>query len=177
MRTSLTHPLQIKSLPVSGGTLGLTICPGKQGDSVYGAPWARDLHTDLLAVKEWGGSLVVTLMERHEFQLLGVEQLPDRVAAFGMDWLHLPIRDVDIPNAAFMAEWPAVRVGLLSRLVAGEKILVHCRGGLGRTGIIAAMILIDTGSTASKAIASVRAVRPGAIETTAQENFVRTYRS
>jgi hypothetical protein len=50
MRTSTTHPIRIDPLPVGNGHLGLTFCPGKRGDSVYGAPWARDLETDLTAI-------------------------------------------------------------------------------------------------------------------------------
>lgn len=56
MRTSETHPLR-----VGNGLLGLTFCPGKRGDSVYGAPWARDLDTDLSAIRGWGAGLSVSV--------------------------------------------------------------------------------------------------------------------
>ena len=63
------------------------------------------------------------------------------------------------------------------RLDAGENILVHCRGGLGRAGMIAARLLVETGGVEPEvAIERVRAVRPGAIETGAQERWVRTGR-
>lgn len=175
MRTSLSHPIQIAELPIQGGVLGLTFCPGKRGSSLNGQPWARDLETDMKAIKAWGASLIITLMERHEFQLLAVPDLPEQVAANGMAWLHLPIRDVDIPTAEFLVNWPVQCSGLLDRLAGGEKILLHCRGGLGRTGLAAAMLLIDTGVLPDPAITLVRKVRPGAIETRAQEAFVRAY--
>ena len=50
--------------------------------------------------------------------------------------------------------------------------MVHCRGGLGRAGTIAARLLVECGWPAAKAIAAVREVRPGAIETRAQEKYV-----
>ena len=52
-------------------------------------------------------------------------------------------------------------------------VLIHCRGGLGRAGTIAARLLIELGTEPGEAIANVRAVRPGAIETDDQEEFVR----
>lgn len=51
-------------------------------------------------------------------------------------------------------------------------MLVHCRGGLGRAGTIAARLLVELGMQPTEAIAGVRAVRPGAIETSDQEKFV-----
>jgi len=119
-RTSLTHPLRIDAHPLAAGTLGLTFCPGKHGDSLTGDPWARDLDTDLAAIKAWGADLVVTLMQRHEFDLLHVPDLPERVRALGMDWSHLPIRDVDIPAAPFDSLWDAVR--------SDSSDPVSCRG-------------------------------------------------
>jgi protein-tyrosine phosphatase len=175
MRTSETHPIRIDPLPVGKGLLGLTFCPGKRGDSVYGAPWARDLETDLTAIRGWGAGLVVTLMERFEFDLLGVPDLPDRVIAADMVWTHLPIRDVDVPSDPFDAAWPGVRADLTRRLAAGERVILHCRGGLGRTGLVAALLLIEEGVAPEEAIRTVRAARPGAIETRAQEDYVRTY--
>lgn len=175
IRTSLTHPIRVDALPVSGGLLGLTFCPGKHGDSLTGAPWARDLEADLAALKAWGTSLVVTLMERYEFDLLRVPDLDLRIAAHGIAWSHLPIPDQGVPGLAFAEVWPQVRAELLSRLAVGEHTVLHCRGGLGRTGLVAAMLLIETGIVPDDAIRSVRSVRPRAIETAEQARFVRDW--
>ena len=90
IRTSESHPLQIATLPVGAGSVGVTLCPGKQGDSVFGAGWARDLATDIAVIREWGASAVVTLLEEHEFERLGVRALPEAVRAAGFEWHHLP---------------------------------------------------------------------------------------
>lgn len=176
IRTSLTHPLRVDAIPVAAGQLGLTFCPGKHGTSLNGAPWARDLDTDLQALRDWGADLVVTLIEQDEFELLRVPDLGGRVIAQGMSWVHLPIRDVDVPATPFFFRWPEVRADLLARLEAGGRVVVHCRGGLGRAGLVAALLLIETGSEAEAAIRTVRAARPGAIETRAQERYVLNYR-
>ncbi|MNL81577.1 hypothetical protein D3C87_2087370 [compost metagenome] len=51
---------------------------------------------------------------------------------------------------------------------------MHCKGGLGRAGTVASMLLIDTGCALDgiNAIAKVRSVRPGAVETAEQEEFI-----
>lgn len=177
IRTSLSHPIRVDALPVLSGRLGLTFCPGKHGDSLSGPVWARNLDLDLGGLKTWGADLIVTLMERHEFGLLRVPDLPERIVAQGIEWVHLPIRDVDVPAAAFDALWPSVLADILARLRAGGNVVLHCRGGLGRTGLVAAMILIETGLDPEEAIRAVRAVRPSAIETVGQERYVRAYQA
>ena len=105
IRTSESDPLQIAALPVGGGLVGVTLCPGKQGDSVFGAGWARDLATDIAAIREWGASAVVTLIEEHEFEMLGVQALPDAMREAGIEWHHLPVTDVHAPDQRFETRW------------------------------------------------------------------------
>ena len=61
---------------------------------------------------------------------------------------------------------------LRSRLRSGRDALVHCRGGLGRAGRIGARLLIELRMEPYSAMRSVRALRPGAIETSEQERYV-----
>ena len=89
-----------------------------------------------------------------------------------MLWFHLPIVDVSIPDGRFEEEWDVAGEGLRSILRSGSDVLVHCRGGLGRAGTIAARLLVELGMEPATAIANVRRVRPGAIETDDQEKFV-----
>ena len=57
----------------------------------------------------------------------------------------------------------------------GDNVLVHCRGGLGRSGTIAALLLIEFGLPNDQAIIKVRIARPGAIDIAEQEEYVRRY--
>jgi ADP-ribosyl-[dinitrogen reductase] hydrolase len=172
-RTSETDPLLIAQVPAGAGQVGLTICPGKRGDSVFGASWQRDLDTDVRVIREWGATAVVTLIEDHEFEMLGVERLSAAVRDAGMEWHHLPIRDVDVPDAHFEAGWASAGVRLGNQLRNGERVLVHCRGGLGRTGMVAARLLVEVaGVTPRQALDDVRKARQGAVETPEQEAWV-----
>ena len=171
-RTSISHPLRVDDLPVGNGSIGITFCPGKKGDSVFGAPWDRDLDLDLDVIKAWRANIVLSLIEDHEFEMLGVPKLGAALKARGIEWVHFPIRDLDTPTDDAMGTWAALSARLHATLERGGRVLVHCRGGLGRAGTIAALMLIERGWSAPQAISDVRAVRPGAIETAEQERWV-----
>lgn len=175
IRTSQTHPLQIAAIsPAPGmGRIGVTFCPGKKQHTAATGAWNRDLDLDIQAIADWGAAAVLTLIEDHEFAVLKVEGLGDAVRARHMDWLHAPIQDVSIPDRDFEAAWPVIGENLRARLRAGFDVVVHCKGGLGRAGMIAARLCVELGVEPGAAIREVRRVRPGAIETTAQESHVR----
>lgn len=175
-RTSLTDPLQIAEIPFGKGAIGITFCPGKKGESVFGAAWDRDLQIDLCAIETWGASTVVTLIESHEFDLLHVGDLPQEMAG-RFDWIHIPIRDLGIPCETSERIWSTHTERLIREVRGGKKVLFHCRGGLGRAGLMAARLLLDGGMSAEMAIRSVRKVRKGAIETVQQEQYLRHHPS
>ena len=177
MRTSLTHPLAIDSVvPRPGaGRIGLVSCPGRHDPHASGGGWARDLAADLDAIRAWGAVAVMTLVEADELALLGVAAMGREVAARGMAWIHLPIADMTVPDAAFERAWREDAGPRLHALLARRRdVVLHCRAGLGRTGTIAARLLVETGTPADAAIRAIRAARPGAIETPAQERYVLT---
>lgn len=64
-----------------------------------------------------------------------------------------------------------------AELLEGAKIVVHCKGGLGRAGTVASMLLLESraATDGDDAMAKVRQARPGAIETPEQESFIRTW--
>jgi len=125
------------------------------------------------AIRRWGATSVVTLIEEHEFGFLQVKELPRVIEAAGLEWHWLPIRDVQVPDERFDWRWVYAGARIRAGLRAGERVLVHCRGGLGRAGMVAARLLVEFGTPVGEAIRAVRAVRPGAIETRAQEAWVQ----
>lgn len=175
MRTSMTHPLRIDSLPLGAGRIGMTLCPGKtQVNGVSGA-WARDLDLDLASVSAFGATALVSLLESHELESVrvSVAALESKARALGIDWFFAPIRDQGVPDDAFEAVWSYVGPRMHRRLQRGERIVLHCMGGLGRTGIVAARLLVESGTPPEQAIQAVRAARRHTIETVGQEEYVR----
>ena len=141
-RTSESSPLQIAEIAVGdkGGYLGLTICPGKIDAAQR---WMRDLYCDVDEIREWGASTVVTLIEDHEFRLLKVENLESEVRQSKMQWIHLPITDVSVPDHRFEVAWKTQGKEIHRRLDAGERILIHCRGGLPRGRVLCITVSIS----------------------------------
>ena len=155
-----------------GGVIGIVQCPGRIYANDTGCRIHGDLTADLDVLEAWGGQIMVSLIEGHEFKSLGVPDFEAAVKSRNLRWYHLPIADMDVPGNAFIQSWAEHGFDILRTLEQGGRIVVHCAGGLGRSGMIAAKLMTAFGIPPLEAIAQVRKVRPGAIETQAQENYV-----
>lgn len=149
MQTSLSSPLEIAVVGAPGvsGLIGLTFCPGKKD---WAGGWDRDLDIDVAIIREWGAEVVVSLIEASEFKLLAVVDLPEVVEDQEMRWVHLPIVDVSVPNQRFEVRWAAAGADLRRVVRRGGHVLLHCRGGLGRAGMIAARLLVELGTAPAR---------------------------
>lgn len=123
-----------------------------------------ELDADIACMRELGIARIVTLTRR---------PLPDSVAAAGFDVTHFPISDMGIPT-------PRACTELCTELVAefherGRPVLLHCRGGLGRTGTVAACCLVNLGRTPDEALLEVRRANPNFVQSPAQVQFITHY--
>jgi len=164
--------LSIDSLPQPRwpGLLGLSRCPGTA--SLLPDPTRKALQQDLDAIRDWGAVAVVTLNEPAELRWLGLEQLGESVRSREMTWWSCPIPDFGAPGADFQAAWNQAGPEVIEALAQGERVLVHCLAGLGRTGTLAAWLLMLQGVGVDGAIAQVRAARPGSVQSEAQRAFL-----
>ena len=170
----LTGRLLIDAVTLpSGALLGMSHCPGRRGVDGGGRQWARVLDADLQCIQAWGASAVLSLIESHEFARLGVPDFAQAIARTPLQWIQVPITDMATPGAATLAAWRTQGPSLLQALNEGQRVLVHCAAGLGRTGMLVAKLLVLHGVRADEAIDQVRKARPGTIETEAQADWVR----
>ena len=110
-------------------------------------------------------SVLVNLRERaHD---------PARLARFGLTEIHFPVPDKTAPSPGQIT----FAIAAMGRILgAGQRVAVHCRNGRGRSGtMLACYLMRHRGFSADEAIARVRAVRPGAVETQEQVAAVRAY--
>jgi hypothetical protein len=141
-----------------GGMLGVAPLPGRGGA----------LAADIAVIRAWHPAVVVSMTEPEEMRRTGTADLPERLREAGIAWQAFPIRDFGVP-APEEPVWPPLAAALHAFLNAGGRVLLHCHGGKGRSGMVAARLLVERGIAPAGALALVRAARPGAIETAEQE--------
>ena len=90
----------------------------------------------------------------------------------GIDQEHIPVHDFTPPTLEQMIEFVAV---VENSVAADMPVGVHCTAGLGRSGTMAAAYLVAEGASATEAIATMRQLRPGSVETATQEDAVRRF--
>jgi len=94
------------------------------------------------------------------------------LADFQIESLHLPVPDFHPPTLEQQVEFVDKASQKLS---TGGRVGVHCTAGIGRSGTMLATYLVYRGRSGDEAIARVRELRPGSIETSAQEEAIQAY--
>jgi protein-tyrosine phosphatase len=164
------------------GRLGLARAPGLRwpdgpdqpgGRDRRGGSHGRDPLADDLRVlaREHGATLLVTLLSQREVAALG--DFEGAARSSGLRWLHHPIPDMATPASPAAAA--RIVDELTAHLAGGGTAVLHCLAGLGRTGTVAACLLVARGRGAVEAVAAVRSARPGSVQTAAQEAFVEDF--
>lgn len=153
--------MEIARLELGGGVLAICPMPGRGGD--YAA--------DLAAIRALDPALVVSLAGGQERAAAGAGGLPGDLAGAGIAWAEWPVADFGVPDAAGAADWPALAGRMRGVLAGGGRVLVHCMGGCGRSGMAALRLMVEAGEPPGAALARLRAVRPCAVETGAQQDW------
>ncbi len=120
----------------------------------------NDLEVDLAFLRAQGIVRIVSLTSK-----------PLAVVSDDFEIIHFPIPDMGIPTPRSCA---LLCQGLLADLDA-RPVLLHCHGGLGRTGTIAACCLVSRGWSAEAALRHVREINANYVQTTGQAKFIDHY--
>lgn len=124
----------------------------------------RAEEDDLTAIALAGVRVIVSSTRR----ALSAELL----RSFGLRGRHFPIPDMGVP-----ALGPTARLcrEITRAMEIGEPVVVHCHAGLGRTGTLLAAVLVWQGAAPDEAIARLRGLRPGYVQTKGQLDFVARF--
>ncbi|WP_040104243.1 protein-tyrosine phosphatase family protein [Phaeobacter gallaeciensis] len=152
------RPLVLHALSVADGILALCPLPGSSGD----------YYADIEHIREWRPGLVISMTMEAEHAAVGAASLGSDLQSLGSRWIHLPVPDFSTPPPDILKRWPEASHMARKALVGGGRVLVHCRGGCGRSGMVVLRLMTECGERPDLALARLRAVRPCAIETEEQ---------
>ncbi len=117
----------------------------------------QDAASTLAAVARGGIRQVVSLLEPAEARVLGLDAEARLVAAESMAFVSFPIPDMGLP--ASVSAFAGLARDLYRQVDAGVNTLVHCRGGVGRSGLLAAAVLLHCGMDPRQACERVTRIR------------------
>ncbi|MBC6447741.1 protein-tyrosine phosphatase family protein [Actinokineospora xionganensis] len=124
------------------------------------------LADEIATLVDEGIEILVCAMPEDERELAGLGREAELAVAAGLAFVAIPIPDFSVPDHA---EVRPELVDLADRLRAGASIAVHCWGGIGRSSLLAAAILILTGVTTEDAWARVESARGQTVPETAEQ--------
>ena len=161
------------NLPITEGKICMSAFPGRLGKSDF----SYDLMASFFSYLEKNKyTILVSLIEENEFdQFLPKEQFLGLLNKRNFGWRHHPIQDMLPPDGKFLLSFSKTHSEIINALRSGFGVAIHCKGGLGRSGTIAALLLRDFGFSSRQAIQMVRETRPGTIETQEQERFLLSF--
>ena len=119
---------------------------------------------ELLWLREQGIELIVSLSEEPLRR--------DWINEAGLMRIHVPVVDMTAPTQDQLDQC----LSAIKR--ANERnmgVVAHCSAGLGRTGTLLACYFVQQGMNAKNAVARVRRMRPGSIETDDQADAIAEY--
>ena len=155
-----------------GSEICLSAFPGREHTNVFSIDLMEEFF-DFLDSNRYRS--LVSLVEVHEFnQFISYPKFEEKIGKRNFSWFFHPLKDMTAPDEIFRERFFETQSHLLENLRSGKKIAIHCKGGLGRSGTIAALLLRHLGFSAEKSIELVRKSRPGAIETEEQEIFIQS---
>jgi atypical dual specificity phosphatase len=140
----------------------------------YGFSW---IEKPLLAAMARPSSLE----ELHWLRRQGIELLVSLTEdPLRRDWLdeagllafNVPMEDMEAPTQEQLERCVSAMNRAMQRNMG---VAVHCGAGLGRTGAVLASYLVSKGHPAENALARVRRLRPGSIETDEQAEAVMEF--
>ena len=136
--------------------------------------WIED---EFFGIAKWGIDRIISLLEHHESIELGLEAEKELSEKNGMEYLSYPIPDRGLPTS--VNDYLSFTKRLYHETAGGLNTVIHCRAGIGRTGLVAAGVLLHCGFEPEEAFAHISKKRGVSVpDTEEQVNWViKSYES
>ena len=132
--------------------------------------WIDDEFSGLRAV---GLRQVVSLLENHEAYELGLAEEEQLCEKHGLTFISYPIPDRGLPLT--VNGFKELTKAIYHQSAGGDSTVVHCRAGIGRTGLVAAGVLLHAAFGAEEAFDHISKVRGVEVpDTEDQRNWLLT---
>jgi len=129
-----------------------------------GGDWLDD---EMVAWERSRVNVVVSLLTKDEEVDLDLTREGSQAAAHGLTFISFPIPDRQVPDSE--SKLAKVLDQLNSELASGKNAVVHCRQGIGRTGLVAACLLITKGVAPATAVERLSTARGLPVPETAEQ--------
>ncbi len=151
--------------------IGVSHCLGKYSESRGSS---LQLSHDLKSLKKQKVDVVISLNSEIEIKRLGILNFRENIKDFGFIHLVEPIEDFSVPKRDRKKHVNELIKNILDFVRNNKSVFVHCNAGLGRSGIIVALVIKCLG-VVKDPISHVRKYRPGAVETEEQKRFITDF--
>ncbi len=157
----------IPLLNINQRILCVSHCPGKTASIEK----EKKISDDLSNLKKNSVQIIVSLLPSKELEQLGLNSLFSLIEKYGFEHIHFPIKDRSIPKNK--TDFEQIILYLVKKILTGNVIHIHCNAGLGRSGLLAALICKSM-NVSLDPIEYVRKFREGSIETKEQEEMIKS---
>lgn len=115
-------------------------------------PDAGSLQQNLHDLRDLGIDKILCLLEESESAKLSLQAQEAHTIEAGIEFQRFPIADFSVPD---FLDLQVHITRALNDLHEGKNLLVHCKGGIGRTGLICCCLMLSTGISVPEAISVV----------------------
>lgn len=126
--------------------------------------WIED---EFSGIAQYGINRIISLLEEHESYEVGLSQERSLTEKNGMEFISYPIPDRGLPNS--ISEFASFTKRIYHEAAGGLNTVIHCRAGIGRTGIVAAGVLLHCGFEPSQAFTLISEKRGVSVPDTQEQ--------
>lgn len=138
-----------------------------------GGDWLED---DIRSLREDGVDVLLSLLESHETDELGLIEEPRLCREVGIDYVSFPIPDRGVPEST--EDVKSLIRALADHLQNGKGVAIHCRAGIGRSAVIVGAVLLETGMALEDALQRLSRTRGFPVpETEGQRGWLEQFQN
>lgn len=157
----MLHPYWIAE--INGCQVGISPCPAGQDQ----------LKAELSSLLFSGKTILISALPEREVGMLGLQDEEALCAQMGIRFINLPITDTSIPGSGKFTRFIDE---LYALTYPTDRMVIHCRAGIGRSSLIALGLMIKHGFPLAESIRHASKIRGFEVpQSRSQSNLLSWY--